>query len=207
MGIANVYQSSGMGFYSATTTKITTAYYSICLSLNIFLTLMIVTHLIVHIRNLKAVIGASDGSSGLRTVVMMLIESYALYAVALLLFIIPWAVSSPAVALFSKVVGTIQVRFVSTFPDALRPCTSPSDYGYTQVIAPYLIILRVAKRRAVASETISGTGESIRFRSHGSTDDDEPVPDGEPVNLTEVNGEAAGEIIARDENAIEEAPL
>ena len=83
----------------------------------------------------------------------------------------------------------------------------PSNYGCTQVIAPYLIILRVAKRRAVTSESISETAESIRFRSQGSTDSDGSLPDGDPVNAMEVNSEAAGEHVAVDKNAIEEVPL
>ena len=82
----------------------------------------------------------------------------------------------------------------------------PND-GCAQVIAPYLIILRVAKRRAITSETISGTTESIHFRSQGSTDDSGSLPDGDPVNATEVSGEAAGEHVTVDENGVEEVPL
>jgi hypothetical protein len=82
-----------------------------------------------------------------------------------------------------------------------------SNYIYTQVIAPYLIILRVAKRRAVTSESISGSFESMQFRSEGSMNGDGSLLDGDPTNATEVNGEGPGELGARDENAIEEVPL
>ena len=59
----------------------------------------------------------------------------------------------------------------------------------------------------MTSESISGTTESICFRSQGSTDGDGSLPDGGPVNATEVNSEAAGEHVAVDENVVEEVPL
>jgi hypothetical protein len=76
-----------------------------------------------------------------------------------------------------------------------------------QVIAPYLIILRVAERREVTSELISGTAESICFRSHGTTDDDGTLPDGDPTSATEVSCETRDEPGAGAEDAIEEVPL
>lgn len=59
----------------------------------------------------------------------------------------------------------------------------------------------------MTSESISGAAESIRFRSQGSTDGDESLPDWNPMDSTEVNGEAPGEPSAVDENTIEEVPL
>ena len=164
---------------------------------------MIIIRLIVHIRNIRNATGASDGPGGLRTVVMMLIESYALYAGVLLAYTIPWALDSWVAFLFSRLIGSVQVRF--TIRNAVL--VLPSNYGCTQVIAPYLITLQVAKRRAMTSESISGTAESIQFRSQGSTDGDGTLPDGDPVSATEVNGEAAREHVAVNENAIEEVPL
>ena len=90
--------------------------------------------------------------------------------------------------------------FVFTFPDALQGLLSDC----TQVIAPYLITLRVAKRRALMSEPISGTAGSIHFRSQGSTDGDGSLPGNDTCDAMEVNGE---ELIVDDENAIEEVPL
>ena len=98
-------------------------------------------------------------------------------------------------------------RFILVFTIRNAVLVSPSNYGCTQVIAPYLITLRVAKRRAMTSESTSGTVESIRFRSQGSTDGNGSLLDGDPVNATEVNSEAAGEHVTVDENAIEEVPL
>ena len=116
MGVAEAYQGSGMTPDSVTAVNFNTSYLSISLSLNVTLTLMIVVRLIRHIRNLRKATGALDGSSGLHaataTVVTMLIESYALYAVATLLYLVPWAVNSSAFFLFPGVLGAAQVRVV-----------------------------------------------------------------------------------------------
>ena len=206
-GIVNIYYDTGTRFNTATGGRINASYYSICLSLNILLTLMIVVRLIMHIRNLRRATG--EGSNGLHTaattVVTMLIESYALYAVALLLFIVPSSIGSWTFTLFNEVIGTAQVRVTLTFPNA--QWYRSSNFDCTQVIAPYLIILRVAKRRAITSESISGAAESIRFRSQRSTDDDGSIPDSGTTNAMEANGETTGERVAGDENAIEEVPL
>ena len=103
-------------------TSSNTAYFSISLSLNVLLTLMIITRLILHIRNIRKTIGAPDGSSGLHTaattVVTMLVESYSLYAVSFLLYLVTWAIdpNSPVVDIFSKPLGHVQVRAVVAFP-------------------------------------------------------------------------------------------
>ena len=94
-----------------------TSYFSICLALNVILTLMIVTRLILHRRNLRKAIGASDGVSGLYTaIVTMIIESYAIYAATFLAYIVSWAVDSVFVAIPSKGIGAIQVRAAFIFP-------------------------------------------------------------------------------------------
>ena len=209
LGIVRIYYDSGMRLYTVTATDVSTSYNAICLSLNILLTLMIVTRLTVHMRNIRKATGTSDVPSGLHTVattvITMLIESYALYAGVLLAYTIPLATNSQVASLFFGVIGTVQVRTVFTIRDAVL--VSPSNYSYTQVIAPYLVILRVAKRRAMTSESISGTAESIRFRGQGSTDGGGSLPGGDAVNATEVNSEAAREHVAVNENAIEEVPI
>ena len=82
-----------------------------------------------------------------------------------------------------------------------------SNHGSTQVIAPYLIILRVAKRRATASEPISLTAlESIRFRSQGSTGGDGLFPGANPTKRMDVGGGAQGEPGTKDDNVVEGVP-
>jgi len=63
-------------------------YFSISLSLNVLLTLMIIVRLVLHSRNTRTAAAALAGIRGLyRTVITMLIESSALYAVCSLLVI------------------------------------------------------------------------------------------------------------------------
>ena len=59
----------------------------------------------------------------------------------------------------------------------------------------------------MTKESISGTAESIHFRSQESTDGDGSHHDGDPSNAMEGNGEAPGEPGAEDAFAIEEVPL
>ena len=117
-GILFVYQNSGMGSDATALVDFTTFYYSIAVSLNVLLTLMIVMRLIVHIRNIKRATEAL-GSSGLHTaattVVMMLIESYALYAVVLLLYLVTWSVDSWTSNIFNVLSATAQVRALFFF--------------------------------------------------------------------------------------------
>ena len=120
MGGVHIYERLGTRANSNTLIGFTTSYLSICLSLNVLLTLMIVIRLMIHVRSLRKATGASSGSSGLHTatatVITMLIESYALYAVALLAYLIPWAIESWVTLIFTGTVGTIQVCPVSTSP-------------------------------------------------------------------------------------------
>ena len=212
LGITYIYLASIPIFRaSVIATNIATSYYSICLALNITLTLMIVVRLVVHIKDIRKTIGASDGPGArlhtvASTVATMVVESYALYAIILLSWVVSWALESWVVTIFSGAVGSVQVRDIFTFRS---PCTitSPSDHGCIQVIAPYLIILRVAKRRALTSQSVPRAVGSIYFKSQGSTDCDGSLPDKDPANTMEVNGEAAGELFAGDENVVEGVPL
>lgn len=98
---------------TVTAIDLTVSYYSISLSLVVLLVLMIVIRLAVHVRNVQKATGASDGSgvhTAAATVVSMLIESYALYAITLLLYIVSWADNSWVAALFNGACAVIQVR-------------------------------------------------------------------------------------------------
>ena len=82
-----------------------------------------------------------------------------------------------------------------------------------QVIAPYLIVLRVANRRALTNDVISGTGSvgslSFDFKGQGTTTDasEGTFPDGGPASLMGVNSEAARGRGAGPDDAIGEIPL
>lgn len=188
IGIMHIYYNSLPAVYvPPTAATINTAYYSISLSLNILLMLMIITRLVLHRRNLQHAVGTSDGTTKLyTTIIIMLVESYALYAITFLLYIIFWALEASAYTVVSELLDG------------------------TQVIAPYLVILRVAQRRALTSEMVtSGFNNvgSIQFRSQGTTDGDGSIPDHGPTSSTKANAEGPEEVCARDENGIETVPL
>lgn len=143
------------GEWSAVAIAFNYPYYSISLSLNVLLTLMITGRLLHQSRKIRSALG--PGNSGLyRTIITMLIESSALYAASSLLFLGPWAVLSWIGNAFFLILGEIQV------------------------IAPLLIILRVANRRALTSEKPapgSGNIGTLRFTSRGeSTFGEQSIP-------------------------------
>lgn len=161
-------------------------YLPISLSLTILLTLMIITRLILHSRKLQRATGSWANASGpYKAIVTMFVESYALYAVTFI------------VALGLEWVGnSFQYVFI------------PILAG-TQVITPFLVILRVANRRALKSNTIpSERLGSIRFRSQGgSTIGDGTISDGNPVMSVGMDDpDTPGERDPMIENVIDEVP-
>ena len=65
-----------------------------------------------------------------------------------------------------------------------------SNRGVEQVIAPFLITLRVANQRALTIKAIvSGNPSSIRFGIRGaSSGGSETLVDGQPTNVIEIGG-------------------
>lgn len=107
-------------------------FFSISFSLGVLLTLMIATRLILHARNIRNALGSSSTAAQVYiSVFTLLIESFFLHAVGFILYIVPWAANSPTSSIF--------------FPILVQ----------TQVIAPWLIIIKVANRRASAGDTTS----------------------------------------------------
>ena len=89
--------------------------------------------------------------------------------------------------------------------------TSTSNRGDGQVVAPYLIILRVAKQRALTSEMVafgSGTMGSIRFKSQTTTggEEEEYFHEGDPTASMQADYEASDKPGASAGNEIEEVP-
>ena len=109
MGILMISPTRPTGAISNTSFGL--SYFSISLSLNILLTLMIVVRLILHGRNVRAATGSPAGISGLyKTIATMLIESSALFAVISLLYIATGGANSPINDLFSPILAEVQVR-------------------------------------------------------------------------------------------------
>ena len=111
----------GISVYAIFMSNSTTAYYSICLSLNVLLTLMIIARVVLHSRNTRRDTVASERAMELySTIVTMLVESCALYAAALLLFIVPYAIGSRATFITKRITSHCQVRAVLAFSETLR---------------------------------------------------------------------------------------
>lgn len=169
MGIAFTYQcSQPASLLSNYVADYGTAYYSISISLNVLLTLMIVTRLILHHKNIRDALGPLARTGGLyKTIVTILTESCALYAVTYLLFIGPWASASPVSNIFFPILAE------------------------TQVIAPFLITLRVANQSALTNKTIvSGDIGSIHFRQGKSNGGSGTLPGGQPTSSVDTDGES-----------------
>lgn len=116
-GIANIYFTPTNAPLIGAAYIIVSSYYVICLVLNILLTLMIIAKLILHRRNLRHAIGTSNGATGVyTTIVTILLESYTLYAIALLSYIITWAMQSAGVYVTARILGNVQVCTVFHFP-------------------------------------------------------------------------------------------
>ena len=85
-------------------------YLSISISLDILLTLMIIIRLVLHSRNTRTTATALAGIGGLyRTVITMLIESSALYAVSSLLVIGTYLSGNYSASVFLPILAETQV--------------------------------------------------------------------------------------------------
>ena len=85
-------------------------YFSLSLSLNIILTLMIVVRLTLHVRGVRAVMGET-GSGGLcKAIVTMFIESFAINAVTSVLVLGVISTGNGSLLLFIAILPETQVR-------------------------------------------------------------------------------------------------
>ena len=95
--------------------------------------------------------------------IVILIESAALYAVTFLIYIGSWASGGYTVPLaFFSVISQAQVGATSAFP---RNPGVLSDSWSRIGHCPFLVTLRVSERRALKNETVTfGPIGSIRFK-------------------------------------------
>ena len=113
MGIALIYQTSqpDSSIWNSVAISFGLPYFSISVSLNILLTLMIVVRLTLHNINIRNTMGAPAKTSSLyqaiKAIVIMLVESSALYAVNSLLFIGPWGAGSHVADIFLPILAEI----------------------------------------------------------------------------------------------------
>jgi hypothetical protein len=166
MGTLLIYQTSQLGTSARNALAISNfgiPYFFISASLNVLLTLMIVIRLSLHERKIRNPMNAPTRSNGpYKAIITILIQSSALCFIAFLLFIGPWRVSVYIDDVFFPLLAEIRVRTVLLlFPGRNNLGKQLSNFGGVQVIAPFLIILRVTNRRALASDVIVSRNTSF----------------------------------------------
>ncbi|CAL1714268.1 unnamed protein product [Somion occarium] len=121
--------ASPAGYFSKTTASIALSYFTISLSLNIILTLMIAGRLTAYRRQGQEVLGQTYGKH-YTSIATMFIESAALHSLCSFLLLITYALNHP-----------INQIWLGLYPA-------------TQMISNYLIIYRVAQGRAWNTDTL-----------------------------------------------------
>ncbi|EJD50116.1 hypothetical protein AURDEDRAFT_112270 [Auricularia subglabra TFB-10046 SS5] len=143
MSMLTVYQIAqpNTPLFSSTTLPMILPYFSLSISLNLILTLMIVTKLLLARRSIHRAVGEEHGRAYVG-VAAMVVESAALYSVSSIVFIATYAQNLSVV--FS-VFLPLQVHMMC--------------------ISPLLIIIRVAKGRAFTQHTVTAasSGPGISF--------------------------------------------
>ena len=113
-GIIFLYKnaSPGGGTWSSSAVNFGYPSFMTSLLLNVLLTLMITSRLILHSRSLKNAMGPSATINGVyKTILTVLVESFALYTVNFLLFIGTWSAKSAFVYTFFPILVETQVSF------------------------------------------------------------------------------------------------
>ncbi|KAJ6584721.1 hypothetical protein B0H19DRAFT_1015368 [Mycena capillaripes] len=148
MGIMFGIQTARAGLFTTVTASFAVPYFTISLSLNIILTLLIVGKIAYHQRSMTAILGPGHRSSGLYAMVTsMFIESAALYAIDSILLLVTFGLGHP--------INQIWLGL------------SPS----IQKISSYLIIYRVAQGQdwnstvKTANTTTTTRSGAISFNS------------------------------------------
>ena len=110
MGIMFIYETAQLNDGASALPSFGLSYLLISTTLNVLLTLMIIIRLVLHTRKIRTALGITDIGGLCMTVITMLIESSALYAVSSLLVIIPWALVNRAESTFIAILSQTQVR-------------------------------------------------------------------------------------------------
>lgn len=150
MAILFLYQVSfpEVSIFAPSAANFGLAYFSLATTLNTLLTMLICGKLLLEQRRLKRTQGIHPNASSnipYKSIISIFVESSALYSVTSLIFIGTYAANNVVSGIFLTILSQIQV------------CLTLLRLGLTetldqQIIAPLLIIYRVAKRKAWTSE-------------------------------------------------------
>jgi len=161
MGTLWTLQSSkpGLSLYSALPLAYGTSYYAISLGANIILTILISARLLMYRRAVVDIL-PKEHANDYVSLFAILVESASLYSIFALIFLITYALNQPVNSVFLTIAS------------------------FTQQIANYLIIVRVAQGRAWHRETPAETNTSIRFSDNTRGTATSATMDFEGINVS-----------------------
>ncbi|KAJ7217070.1 hypothetical protein GGX14DRAFT_300684, partial [Mycena pura] len=143
MGVMILFQSSrpNANLWTKTTVNFGIPYYALAAALNVVITIMITTRLLLYRRSLRNTLGEAQAMSvPFASIASMLVESSLLYAVTSILFLVPYGLKSDVSNIFIPILIEVQI------------------------LAPLLIIDRVAKRRGWEKGTATRPPTSLKFQ-------------------------------------------
>ena len=108
LGVAWIFQSSRRSLYSSIAIAFGTAYYMSSLGVNILVTILITTRLILHRREIMDIL-PPEHAACYASMTSIIIESAALYSVTALVFIISYALDNPINLIFLSLASACQV--------------------------------------------------------------------------------------------------
>lgn len=164
---------SDIGFWSPKTVQFGIAYWTLSISLNIILTLMIVARLAYQKRRLTKAMGNSHGQIYV-SISAMLVESAAIYSICGLIYLIAYARNDPFNYVVLPPQGQLQVRRLD--PPSVIICAT--DFR-CQGVSSLLIILRVGSGQAWSRNTAANVDSEVQMSTmvinSGSRGDTETV--------------------------------
>ncbi|KAJ6450728.1 hypothetical protein C8R47DRAFT_1230155 [Mycena vitilis] len=143
MGVMVLFQSSrpNANLWTKTSVNFGIPYFALSAALNVLITVLITTRLLLYRRSLRDALGDEEAMSvPFATVASMLVESSLLYAVTSTLFLVPYGLKSSVSNIFLPILIEIQL------------------------LAPLLIIYRVAKRRGWEKGTATRPPTTLKFQ-------------------------------------------
>ena len=103
----------GLSLYSKLPQAYGTSYYVVSLSVNILLTILIMTRLLMYRRRILEVL-PEEYARHYVSLATIMVESSALYSVFALIFIITYAINNPLNQIFLAAASTAQVRILNS---------------------------------------------------------------------------------------------
>ncbi|GLB43554.1 hypothetical protein LshimejAT787_1400660 [Lyophyllum shimeji] len=166
MGALWTLQSSqpGLSLYSALPLAYGTSYLSISLGVNIILTILITVRLLLYRRTVMKTL-PEDHAREYVSLVTIVVESASLYSIFALIFLVTYAINHPVNSVFLAVAS------------------------FTQQIANYLIIYRLAQGRAWRRDTLNNqSSTAVDFARSGHIHDTKTG-----VSTTDIDGAVTDE--------------